>query len=91
MLPGAGPAGLVAAKTLTHNHPGVFNVTIFEQSERIGGLWPVSKQDDGLVNPDMCTNQSRYTVSFSDLAWPTSTAVSYLSFVCTRVNRIMYF
>jgi cation diffusion facilitator CzcD-associated flavoprotein CzcO len=29
-----------------------------------------------MVNPDMCTNQSRHTVSFSDLAWP-STAPTF--------------
>ncbi|KAI9642311.1 hypothetical protein NHQ30_009113 [Ciborinia camelliae] len=70
---GAGPSGLVAAKTLTHDHPkGTFEITVFEQSHRIGGLWPLSHEDDGLVNPDMCTNQSRHTVSFSDLAWPAS-------------------
>ncbi|KAB8299106.1 hypothetical protein EYC80_001219 [Monilinia laxa] len=70
---GAGPAGLVAAKTLTHDHPkGTFEVTVFEKSHRIGGLWPISCEDDGLVNPEMCTNQSRHTVSFSDLAWPAS-------------------
>ncbi|KAM3079211.1 hypothetical protein ACMFMF_004136 [Clarireedia jacksonii] len=50
----------------------MFNVTVYEQSQRIGGLWPSSEQDDGMVNPDMCTNQSRHTVSFSDLAWPAS-------------------
>jgi len=45
-------------------------VTVYEKSERIGGLWPISKTNpDGMVNPDMCTNQSRHTVSFSDLAW----------------------
>jgi cation diffusion facilitator CzcD-associated flavoprotein CzcO len=45
-------------------------VTVFEASHRIGGLWPVDQVDDGgLVNPDMCVNQSRHTVSFSDLAW----------------------
>lgn len=63
----------MAAKTLTHDHPkGTFEVTVFEKSHRIGGLWPTSREDDGLVNPDMCTNQSRHTVSFSDLAWPAS-------------------
>lgn len=36
----------------------------------------MTKQDDGMVNPDMCTNQSRHTVSFSDLAWP-STAPAF--------------
>jgi cation diffusion facilitator CzcD-associated flavoprotein CzcO len=60
----------VAAKTLIHDHPNLYRVTVLEKSHRIGGLWPVSKVDDGLVNPDMCVNQSRHTVSFSDLAWP---------------------
>ncbi|KAJ5032349.1 uncharacterized protein L3040_008955 [Drepanopeziza brunnea f. sp. 'multigermtubi'] len=70
---GGGPSGLVAAKTLTHDAPpGAFHVTLFESSPRIGGLWPVSTVDDGLVNPDMRTNQSRHTVSFSDLAWESS-------------------
>jgi cation diffusion facilitator CzcD-associated flavoprotein CzcO len=71
---GSGPSGLVAAKTLTHDHPkGVFHVTVFEKGDRIGGLWPTSKKDGGLVNPDMCTNQSMHTVSFSDHAWPEGT------------------
>lgn len=70
---GAGPSGLVAAKTLIHDSPkGAFDVTVFEQSNRIGGLWPISQEDDGMVNPEMRTNQSRHTVSFSDLAWPAS-------------------
>jgi cation diffusion facilitator CzcD-associated flavoprotein CzcO len=51
---------------------GTFHVTVFEALDRIGGLWPVSEKDDGMVNPDMCTNQSKHTVSFSDLAWPES-------------------
>lgn len=51
-------------------------MTVFEKSERIGGLWPISKEDDGMINPDMHTNQSRHTVSFSDLAWP-STAPTF--------------
>ncbi|RDW68554.1 hypothetical protein BP5796_09211 [Coleophoma crateriformis] len=67
---GAGPSGLVAAKTLLHEHPGVFQCTIYEKSDRIGGLWPSSESDvDGMVHPDMCTNQSKHTVAFSDLAW----------------------
>jgi cation diffusion facilitator CzcD-associated flavoprotein CzcO len=44
-------------------------VTVFEASHRIGGLWPISKVDDGMVNPNMCVNQSKHTVSFSDFAW----------------------
>ncbi|KAI1454249.1 FAD/NAD(P)-binding domain-containing protein [Annulohypoxylon moriforme] len=68
---GAGPSGLVAAKTLLHDVPaGSYNVTIFEAQSRIGGLWPTSKDDaDGLVHPHMVTNQSKHTVQFSDLAW----------------------
>ena len=70
MKPGAGPSGLTAAKTLSHDAPkDSFHVTVFEASNRIGGLWPLAKIDDGLVNPDMCVNQSRHTVSFSDFAW----------------------
>lgn len=73
---GAGPAGLAAAKSLIYDHPsGAFHVTVFEKSDSVGGLWPVSKEDDGMVNPDMRTNQSRHTVSFSDLAWPATTPV----------------
>jgi cation diffusion facilitator CzcD-associated flavoprotein CzcO len=74
--PGAGPSGLVAAKTLIHSHPSRFDITVYEQSSRIGGLWPSSQIDEGLVNPDMCTNQSRHTVSFSDLAWPSTAPVT---------------
>ncbi|KAI1818356.1 hypothetical protein GGS20DRAFT_285698 [Poronia punctata] len=68
---GAGPSGLVAAKTLLHGAAkGSFNVTIFEAQPRIGGLWPASKKDDGgFVHPLMATNQSKHTVQFSDLAW----------------------
>ncbi|KAG0650793.1 Flavin-monooxygenase glucosinolate S-oxygenase 3 [Hyphodiscus hymeniophilus] len=76
---GAGPSGLVAAKALTSlptSSPAIqFHVTLFEKTTRIGGLWPVSpsqatSEDSRLVNPSMRTNQSRHTVSFSDLAWP---------------------
>jgi len=75
LFQGAGPSGIAAAKTLIHDHPGLFRVTIFEQSERVGGLWPISEQDDGMVNPDMRVNQSRHTVNFSDLAWQASAPV----------------
>lgn len=59
----------MAAKTLTTNTSQPFHITLIDAKPRIGGLWPLTTQDDGLVNPDMCTNQSRHTVSFSDLAW----------------------
>nr|CAE81933.1 conserved hypothetical protein [Neurospora crassa] len=69
---GAGPSGLVAAKSLLHDQPkGTFDVTIFEAQNRVGGLWPSRKDDNaGLVHPLMVANQSKHTVQFSDLAWP---------------------
>ncbi|RBR10543.1 uncharacterized protein FIESC28_09407 [Fusarium coffeatum] len=68
---GAGPSGLVAAKTLLHNTaPGEFKVTIFDAQKDIGGLWPTSKTDNGRqVHPFMWSNQSRHTMQFSELAW----------------------
>ncbi|KAK4214813.1 hypothetical protein QBC37DRAFT_143206 [Rhypophila decipiens] len=68
---GAGPSGLVAAKHLLHYVPkGSFDVTIYEEKNRIGGLWPLEKDDDkGLIHPHMLANQSKHTVQFSDLAW----------------------
>lgn len=51
-------------------------MTVFDKQRRIGGLWPTTKEDNGMVHPEMCTNQSRHTVSFSDLAWP-ETAPSF--------------
>lgn len=70
---GAGPSGLVAAKTLLHHASGSgpgFSVTVYDAQPRIGGLWPVEKSDGaGLVHPLMVLNQSRNTVQFSDLAW----------------------
>ncbi|KAF4451813.1 hypothetical protein F53441_5288 [Fusarium austroafricanum] len=73
---GAGPSGLVAAKTLLHNTaPGEFKVTIFDTQKDIGGLWPTSKTDKGRqVHPFMWANQSRHTMQFSELAWEDSDA-----------------
>ncbi|RBQ89952.1 hypothetical protein VDGD_20533 [Verticillium dahliae] len=68
---GAGPSGLVAAKTLLYNAPqGAFNVTVFDAQKRVGGLWPASPRDGGgAVHPLMTTNQSRHTMHFSDCGW----------------------
>ncbi len=69
---GAGPSGLVAAKSLLHDAPaGTFDVTLFDSQTRLGGLWPAHGNDaTGLVHPRMVANQSKHTVQFSDLAWP---------------------
>ncbi|KAJ6262928.1 hypothetical protein Dda_1486 [Drechslerella dactyloides] len=70
---GAGPSGLVAAKTLLHDAPvgNSFDVTIFDAQPRIGGLWPLRRDDnEGLVHPLMIANQSRHTMHYSDFAWP---------------------
>ncbi|KAL2820774.1 hypothetical protein BJX63DRAFT_284173 [Aspergillus granulosus] len=78
---GAGPSGLVTAKTLLHNFPtGTFHPTIFEKKHHLGGLWAVDYPSDravghshrpkrGYVDPYMRTNISRFSVAFSDLAW----------------------
>ncbi|KAB5580279.1 hypothetical protein GE09DRAFT_431260 [Coniochaeta sp. 2T2.1] len=68
---GAGPSGLVAAKSFLRDAPaGTFRVTIFDGHSRIGGLWPVRKDEaGGLVHSLMVANQSKHTVQFSDLAW----------------------
>ena len=42
---GAGPAGLVAAKTFLQT--GGFKVTIYEQSHHIGGIWAFEKNSMG--------------------------------------------
>ncbi|RAK97122.1 uncharacterized protein BO80DRAFT_468030 [Aspergillus ibericus CBS 121593] len=71
---GAGPSGLVTAKTLLHSFPeGTFIPSVFEKNHRIGGLWPAGISSHGgdqpQINPWIRTNLSRFTVAFSDLAW----------------------
>ncbi|KAJ5904198.1 FAD-dependent pyridine nucleotide-disulfide oxidoreductase [Penicillium tannophilum] len=61
---GAGPSGLVTAKTLLHNFPhGTFSPVIFDTRHEVGGLWT------GALDPSMRTNLSMFTVAFSDLSW----------------------
>ena len=74
MIPGGGPSGLVAAKHLLQVHPeDPFSVTIYESKPRIGGLWPKDVRDTGgLISPCMIVNQSRHSVQFSDLSWPSN-------------------
>jgi cation diffusion facilitator CzcD-associated flavoprotein CzcO len=60
---GAGPAGIITARKLLQC--GLFTVTMFEKNNQIGGSWV----PDGIINPNMRTNQSKFTMGFSDLAW----------------------
>lgn len=76
---GAGPSGLVAAKTLATHHltlapssPPVFTTAVYDAHASPGGLWPSSKSDESTIHPDMTTNLSRHTMQFSDLAWDDS-------------------
>jgi thioredoxin reductase len=65
---GAGPAGLVAAKTFLQK--GGYCVTVFEASDRAGGMWRAQSGEYGeKCSPEMRTNLSRFTVAFSDLSW----------------------
>lgn len=67
---GAGPSGLVTAKTLLQQFP-TFSPLIFDTQSRVGGLWNVAPETDQPVklDPRMPTNLSRFTVAFSDLDW----------------------
>lgn len=65
---GAGPAGLVTAKTFLN--VGDFSVTIFEAADSVGGMWRGKKGEIGdKCSPEMRTNLSRFTVAFPDLSW----------------------
>ncbi|KGO68263.1 FAD-dependent pyridine nucleotide-disulfide oxidoreductase [Penicillium italicum] len=74
---GAGPSGLVTAKTLIHNFPrGTFSPIIFDSQDKVGGLWSSHLDSPNQANaplvtldPRMRTNLSRFTVAFSDLDW----------------------
>jgi hypothetical protein len=64
---GAGPAGLVAAKTFKQHG---WAVTVYEAADRVGGMWRDGPGELGeKCSPEMRTNLSRYTVAFSDLPW----------------------
>jgi hypothetical protein len=71
LVVGAGPAGLVAAKSLLqHNDGETFAITVFEAADRVGGMWRSRPGEFGdKCSPDMRTNLSRFTVTFPDLAW----------------------
>lgn len=60
---GAGSAGLVSAKECLDQG---LDVTVFEKSDRIGGLWNAGQG----VWPDMRTNLSKDSCAFPDFPWP---------------------
>ena len=62
---GAGPAGLVAAKSCLE--AGLVPV-IFEKSSVLSGVW--SGGDNGLAWEGMHTNISKWSCMFSDFPWP---------------------
>lgn len=65
---GAGPAGIVAAKSFLCE--GSYNVTVFETADRAGGMWRSMPGEYGAkCSPEMRTNLSRFTVAFCDLSW----------------------
>jgi hypothetical protein len=65
---GAGPAGLIAAKTFLRT--GKCDVTVYEKSDRLGGIWALDETSIGsYLSPHTPTNLSRFTVGFSDLSW----------------------
>lgn len=85
---GAGPSGLVTAKTLLHHYPkGRFAPVIFDHRPKVGGLWNASDSScetkyglQEFIDPSMRTNLSRFTVSFSDYAWEsTSTGANEIA------------
>jgi cation diffusion facilitator CzcD-associated flavoprotein CzcO len=74
LVVGAGPAGLLAAKSLLQQDEGnegkAFGVTVFDPADRLGGMWRHSPGEGGdKCSPDMRTNLSRFNVTFPDLAW----------------------
>ncbi|KNG49273.1 hypothetical protein TW65_04254 [Stemphylium lycopersici] len=67
LIVGAGPAGLVAAKTFKQYG---YNISIYEAADRVGGMWRDEHGGPGdKCSPDMRTNLSRFTVAFPDLSW----------------------
>ncbi|MES2345394.1 MAG: NAD(P)-binding domain-containing protein [Chlamydiota bacterium] len=63
LIVGAGPAGIVAAKTAIECG---LKPTVLEKNDRIGGLW---RSDTGYVWNSMRTNISYSSCMFSDAPW----------------------
>lgn len=69
---GAGPGGLVAAKTLLKHPSGAFEAKVFDKKPTVGGLWAVPRESGrfrGGLDPELETNVSKYFQAFSDLSW----------------------
>ncbi|SCV61125.1 flavin depend monooxygenase that catalyses the oxidation of rubrofusarin to 9-hydroxyrubrofusarin [Fusarium fujikuroi] len=67
---GLGIAGLVAVKNLLEVG---FDVTGFERSEYVGGLWHYTEQDKTSVLPSTIINISKERAAFTDFPYPDST------------------
>ncbi|CZR42675.1 flavin depend monooxygenase that catalyses the oxidation of rubrofusarin to 9-hydroxyrubrofusarin [Fusarium proliferatum ET1] len=67
---GLGIAGLVAVKNLLEVG---FDVTGFERSGYVGGLWHYTEQDKTSVLPSTIINISKERASFTDFPYPDST------------------
>jgi cation diffusion facilitator CzcD-associated flavoprotein CzcO len=59
---GAGIAGLVTARVLSHDG---FDVVVFEKERELGGVWAASR-----TYPGLRANNSRESYSFSDFPYP---------------------
>jgi hypothetical protein len=67
LIVGAGPAGLVAAKTFKQYG---YTVSVYDAADRVGGMWRDDRGGPGdKCSPHMRTNLSRFTVAFPDLSW----------------------
>jgi hypothetical protein len=65
---GAGPAGLVAAKTLLGTKQ--FQIVVLEKAKRVGGIWALDRNtQDGFLGAETPTNISKFAVGFSDFRW----------------------
>lgn len=68
---GAGPSGLAAAKAALEEG---FELVLFEKCQDLGGVWNCNASS-GCVWSQMRTNITRYSMSYSDHDWPSSTPI----------------
>lgn len=70
-----GPSGLVSCKTAKAQG---MQVTGFEKTHRIGGVWSADAMSDGVrghARRDLTTNISRYSSMYPDFPWPENTPI----------------